>query len=708
VTVTYRILVAEDSPTQAEQVRFVLEGAGYAVEHARNGREALEKVRANPPDLILSDVVMPEMDGFVLCQAVKSNPATSRIPVVLLTTRSTPMDIIFGLERGADNFITKPFEDEHLLERLARIFENLAHRRKGGLEMEVSVRVGGRKIVINADKQQMIELLFSTSEELSESNRHLEEAHLQLEEQARELERKVQERTRDLREAETRYRSLVEHIPAVIFTAPADEPGNITYVSPQIEALVGYVPAEILSDDTWLVRVLHPDDRERVLSETDGLRQTRQPLATEFRFVSREARTVWVSGSVRVIEEDGSPPFVQGFFLDITERKLTEEQLRHAQKMEAIGQLAGGVAHDFNNLLGVIDGYAALLAKDLDGDARARRRLEEIRKAAERAATLTRQLLAFSRKQVLQPEIVDLNAVLAGMDGMLRRLISEDIQIVTVFSEELGLVRADPGQLEQVILNLAVNARDAMARGGRLVLETANVELDEGYARTHPEAAPGRHVMLAVSDNGTGMDRATLAHIFEPFFTTKEEGKGTGLGLSTVYGIVKQSGGHVAVYSEPGLGTTFKVYLPRVKAATATSAPAASPTEPPGGTETILLAEDEPSLRAMIAEMLGEEGYTVLLAETAEDAISIARSHQDVIHLMLTDMVMPGMSGRDLAAAVEAIRRGIKVVYMSGYTPDALGRGSQVQPGTHFIQKPFTSSGLLGKVRAALDSPPVD
>ncbi|HUG52231.1 MAG TPA: response regulator [Vicinamibacteria bacterium] len=705
----YRILVAEDSPTQAEHVRFVLEEAGYSVDQARNGREALEKIQADPPDLILSDVVMPEMDGFALCQAVKASAPTSRIPVVLLTTRSTPMDIIFGLERGADNFITKPFEAEHLLARLARIFENLAHRRRGGLEMEVSVRVGGREIVINADKQQMIELLFSTSEELSAANRSLEEAHDALAEQARGLEHTVEERTRDLREAETRYRSLVEHVPAVIVTAPFDEPGHITYASPQIEALVGYTPEEVVSDASWFARVLHPDDRERVLSEAARLREPGQRMAAEFRLLARDRRTVWVTASVGTMEtQKGSPPLVQGFFVDITERKLTEEQLRQAQKMEAIGQLAGGVAHDFNNLLGVIEGYAGLLAKDFGADARAGRRLEEIRKATERAAALTRQLLAFSRKQVLQPVIVDLNAVLAGMEGMLRRLITADIEVVTAYPEGLGFVRADPSQLEQVILNFVVNARDAMPGGGRLVLETANAELDEEYARTHPEAPPGHYVMLAVTDTGTGMDRATLARVFEPFFTTKEEGKGTGLGLATVYGIVKQSGGHVAVYSEPGTGTTFRVYLPRVKAAAATSAPPASPAGSLEGTETILLAEDAPSLRTMIAEVLGESGYSVLDCGTVEDAISLARSHPHAIHLLLTDVVMPGMSGRDLAAAVEQVRPGIKVVYMSGYTHEALGRGGKVEPGMHFLQKPFTSSGLLGKVRAALDSPLVD
>jgi PAS domain S-box-containing protein len=829
-----RILIAEDSRTQAERLKLLLEGEGYSVEPAGNGREGLERVKARPPDLIISDIVMPEMDGFAFCQAVKSAPATRRTPFVLLTAQHSPMDILHGLERGADNFITKPFEDDFLLERIRRIFENLDHRKQGGLEMEVTVRVGGREIVVNADKQQMIELLFSTSEELSDSNKHLEEARLALEEQAHTLERTVQERTRALREAEARYRTLLEQMPAVVYIADHDRVGRLSYISPQIEATLGFSVAEWMGDGNLFAKQVHPGDRERVLGKMRELRATGEPVSTELRMLARDGRVVWFSNQVRVIwGEDRSRPLVQGFLLDITERKRTDEallqqraflrqvvdaspsfifakdrqgrftlanqavaeaygttvetllgktdadfnpqaeqveafrrddlevldsgrervipeevitdasgqrrwlytvkrplvgrkgvadqvlgvstditerkraedQLRQSQKMEAVGQLAGGVAHDFNNLLGVITGYAGLLLKDIGPEHTGARRLEQIHKAADRAAALTRQLLAFSRKQVLQPRVLDLNAVVSDVEKMLGRLIGEDIQIITVLKAE-GRVKADPGQIEQVVMNLAVNARDAMPRGGKLVLETDDVELDENYLPTHPGARPGPHVLLAVSDTGHGIDAETLTRIFEPFFTTKDQGKGTGLGLSTVYGIVKQSGGYIMVYSEPGRGSTFKVYLPRVEEEAEAVVAAVVPPEPSErASETILLVEDEKSLREMVREILEEGGYTVLEGGSPEEALAAARSHAGPIHLMLTDVVMPRMGGRDLAAELAALRPDMRVLYMSGYTDNAIVHHGVLDAGTHFLQKPFTTDALFRKVRAVLDEP---
>ncbi len=390
---------------------------------------------------------------------------------------------------------------------------------------------------------------------------------------------------------------------------------------------------------------------------------------------------------------------------DVSERRRLEGQLLQAQKMEAVGRLAGGVAHDFNNLLGVITGYSELLLKNLGPQHPDSPRLEQIQRAAQRAAVLTRQLLAFSRKQLLQPRILDLNEVVADVERMLGRVIGEDIRLVTTPGAALGRIRADPGQLEQVLVNLAVNARDAMPMGGELVLETANVTLDEAYAREHPEVQPGPFVMLSVRDTGEGMSAQTQAHIFEPFFTTKEEGKGTGLGLATVFGIIQQSGASVSVHSRLGVGTSCTIYFPRV--AEAASRPPVPPlgAPPPGGSETILLVEDAASLRVMVREILESAGYTVLEASDAEEALLKISAFASSVPLMLTDVVMPKMSGPDLAQSVRIARPGIKVLFMSGYTDEARGLHHALNAGTRFIQKPFTIDALCHKVREAIDEP---
>jgi signal transduction histidine kinase len=396
-----------------------------------------------------------------------------------------------------------------------------------------------------------------------------------------------------------------------------------------------------------------------------------------------------------------------------TERKravdaLTESEAhsRQAQKMEAVGQLAGGVAHDFNNLLTVILGSADLLLDALGRDHPEREEAEQIRNAGLRAAELTRQLLAFSRQQVLAPQVIDLSEVVATMDKMLRRVLGEDIDLRTVPSPGLRAVRADPGQLEQVVMNLTVNARDAMPTGGKLTIETANVELDEAYAREHAVVLkPGRYVMLAVSDTGIGMDGATQAHIFEPFFTTKESGKGTGLGLATVYGIVKQSDGWIWVYSEPGHGTTFKVYLPQVTEAAAPAVPSPVPPVSVRGAETLLLVEDEEPVRHLVEKMLKANGYTVLVAANGDDAERVAGEHEGRIHLLMADVVLPGINGRQVAQLLTATRPGIRVLYLSGYTDEAIVRHGVLEPGVAFLQKPFSPAVLGRKVREVLDSP---
>ena len=414
---------------------------------------------------------------------------------------------------------------------------------------------------------------------------------------------------------------------------------------------------------------------------------------------TKQGATLEFLVSASVIEYEGRK-VILAINRDITERKRLELHLRQSQKLEAIGQLAGGVAHDFNNLLGVVNGYCELLLEQLPPADPLRQKVEAIKRAGESAVAITRQLLAFGRKQMLQPQVLDLNAVVSDMERLLRRLIGEDVEVLVNPGADLGSVKVDPGQLEQVLINLAVNARDAMPQGGKLFIETCNVDLDEAYREQHPMVQPGPYVLLAVSDTGVGMDAETQTRIFEPFFTTKE--KGTGLGLATVYGIIKQSGGFVWVYSEPGQGTTFKIYLPRTAAKARAISAGASVEEPLRGSETVLLVEDAEPLRQLTREFLESWGYAVIDARDAAEAIELAERHPGPIHLLLTDVVMPGMRGPGLAEHLTSRHAGMKVLYVSGYSREAFNQGFNTKNGTAFLQKPFTRQALALKVRELL------
>jgi PAS domain S-box-containing protein len=513
--------------------------------------------------------------------------------------------------------------------------------------------------------------------------------------------------------AEKKLHSLLELSPSGVILVSSN--GQIRLVNRQIEKIFGYDRADLIGQS---VDMLVP---ERFQEAHVGYR-VQYASAPRMRSMGRETGIDCVGrrkdGTEVPLEIGLSPVDIEkevglviASVLDITDRRRSEkelresqEMLRQSQKMEAVGRLAGGVAHDFNNLLTVINGYCEILLGRLGPDDPARSELDAIKQAGERAATLTGQLLAFSRRQVLQPKVLDLNAVVANMDKMLRRVIGEDIALNVVLRPGLGRVKADPGQIEQVIMNLAVNARDAMPHGGRLTIEAANVELNETYARRLITVTPGPHVLLAVSDTGCGMDRETQARIFEPFFTTKEKGKGTGLGLATVYGIVKQSGGSIWVYSEPGQGTTFKIYLPRVEEAVATTAaPEATSARLPRGTETILLVEDAAGVRALARAVLLACGYSVLEAPTPGTALEIGARHDGPIHLLVTDVIMPEMSGREVAESLTRARPEMKVLYVSGYTDDTIGHHGVLEPGIAFLQKPFSPEALARKVREVLE-----
>ena len=504
-------------------------------------------------------------------------------------------------------------------------------------------------------------------------------------------------------DAEIKFRTLVEQVAAISYIAELGIQGEWIYVSPQIEAITGYTPEEWLSKSSeWLRHIPKEDHPIIVAAEEASLRGER--FQAEYRVVRKDGSVIWVNDTAVVVSGSDSHPVMEGIIVDITERKLLENQLQQSRRMEAVGRLAGGIAHDFNNLLTIIKGYAELALQRNGIQPELRADVMQVENAAERASMLIRQLLAFSRRQVLQPKVLDLNAIVLGLDKLLARLMGEHIEMVTRCGPKVGNVKADPAQVEQVIMNLVVNARDAMPKGGRLTVETDNVELDSTYARDHVTVKPGPYVMLAVSDTGMGMSPDTVAHIFEPFFTTKESGKGTGLGLSTVYGIVKQSGGYIWVYSEPGEGTTFKVYLPRVTEQLDTKSGQVEIAGTGKGTETILLVEDEEAVRELASTILTAKGYAVVAAQNTREAEEFSSKHKGEIHLLLTDIIMPGTSGRELAKRITARHPRTRVLYMSGYTDNVLAQGGVLEEGLSFLQKPFTPRALVQKVRDVLDN----
>jgi two-component system, cell cycle sensor histidine kinase and response regulator CckA len=508
--------------------------------------------------------------------------------------------------------------------------------------------------------------------------------------------------------ADRKYRTIIENIPATLYVlqaGPAGEIGATIYMSPQIRAFAGHEPETFTSDPAAWPALVHVDDRPRVAAEFRRAVETSEPFGFDHRIVTRDGETRWLRNTGAIVrDEGGRPAFVRGFVVDVTERKNLEEQFQRAQKLEAVGRLAAGVAHDFNNLLTVIRGFSEALVDQLPEDDAGRASVDQIQAAAERAGVLTRQLLAFSRKQTLNPRILDLNALVSDAAKMMRRLVGEDVELVTSLSPALGRVRVDGAQIEHVLLNLAANARDAMPRGGRLTIATCMVAVGDTDVGQRSGARTGRYSMIAVTDTGCGMDAATRARVFEPFFTTKAPGKGTGLGLASVYGIVEQSGGHLDVESELGRGTTFRILLPEVEDS-AVDAPLAScaPAPAGGGQETIVVAEDDEALRALVGKVLRSAGYSVLDAGAPTETLAVVAAHELPVHLVLADVVLPEMGGPQLVGRLRESLPDLRALYMSGHSYEALGRRGDITAETDFLPKPFTPDELRRRVREALD-----
>lgn len=673
-----KILIVEDDQANGAALELTLKRKGYGTELAVNGSQALEKARLSPPDLIISDVMMPEMDGFMLCRLVKADPALKHIPVILFTaTNSEKDEEALALGLGADSFIHKPAEAAEVLAAVAGALAKSAAGRSAGLSVDGGQASDSDYLKILARKLRTKESELETAlGKLSLSERRLRKAQAI----ARVGNWELDLRTGDIWASEEAFR--------IYGLSP------IASRLPLAEAQESVLPEYRASLDQAL----------------KGLIRGEREYSEEFRIKQADTGEILdiYSKAELVLGPDGAPVMVSGVLQDITGRKLaekrmleSEEQLRRSQKLDSMGRLAGGVAHDLNNLLGPILAYADFLGKSLPPGDNRLDDIGEIVKAADHAAALVRKLLAFSRKQVMTPKVIDMNAVVSEMERMLKRVIDENIRLNFVVGQAEVPVKVDPGQLEQVVLNLVLNARDAMPQGGDIRIETALMDF-KAPAQVFSGAMPaGRYVALSVKDNGVGMDEATQKRIFEPFFTTKESGKGVGLGLSTVYGIVKQSGGDIMVESSPGAGSVFRICFPLAEGGIERE-----PAEPLTGAVTgkggILVVEDDTQMRKIAKRILASAGYAVLEAEDGEEALRLLAGGGPQVGLVLTDMAMPGMDGVELSLAVLAKYPGIKIICMSGYLEKEDEFLEKLGSRAEFIEKPFNPQVLVQKVNALL------
>ncbi|MBN1937284.1 MAG: response regulator [Anaerolineae bacterium] len=667
-----RILVVDDEALIRRALADYLVECGYDVEMAADGLEGLTRVRVSRFDAVLIDLRMPRLDGLEVITALRAEQPD--LPVVVVSGTGVLNDAIEAMRMGAWDYVTKPVRDMNeivvVVERVLEKARLLAERDRYQQELEQL----NRSLEAKVTRQ---------THDLRVQNRELERLLAQVQAQV------------------TRVQQIVDTVPEGVLLLDAD--GRIVLANPLAQrdlVTLAPVPEDESAGGPYQLYTQMPLPGLGDCSLASLLEPPPQGLWHEvagdgqrFEVIARAIEQEVVSGGWVIV------------IRDVTQEREIARHVRQQERLAAIGQLAAGIAHDFNNHLTAINGYSELLLLGLPTEDPRRADLEEIKKAAGRSASLTRQLLAFSRKQVIQPCILNLNDLVADIERMLQRLIGENIELIAQLDPMLGQVEADPGQIDQVIINLVVNARDAMPDGGKLIVETANVDLDHTFTTRHIDLEPGSYVMLSVADTGIGMDEETQSHLFEPFFTTKERGKGTGLGLATVYGIIKQSGGSVWAYSELGHGSAFKIYLPRVDGVPMSISSEQTNINRLQGTETLLLVEDDDAVCELAQRILQRYRYQVIVARNAQEALDRALVYRNHIDLLITDVIMPEMSGRDLAARLLKVRPGIQVLYMSGYTDEVIVRHGVLEPGVHFIQKPFTALAFLRKVRQVLDVP---
>jgi PAS domain S-box-containing protein len=691
-----KILIVDDMLDARQVLRYMVKKTGNEAIEAENGLEGLRMAQSSPPDLIISDVLMPVMDGFKFLRAVKQVPALRSIPFVFYSSSYTEeQDVRLAMSLGANAYFFKPIDPVELWEEIKDVLEQATQN-------DQSPTTG----LINEDAEYL--------------KRYSEVVATKLEEKVLELEKALAERNQAeeiLRRQEHELTAIFENAPFIIFILDGERRIRrmnalaCSFTGSSSTDMVGLRVGEALhclhALDSTRGYGSEPYCRQCALRQT--IRDTHETGRSHYQvevclshFIDdKEQNSTFVISTTRIVINES--PLVLLSLQDITEHKKLEEQFRQAQKMEAVGTLAGGVAHDFNNLLGVILGHAEMAMEMLDPAQPIFNSLQIIFNTAKRSADLTRQLLAFARRQTIDPRVLDLNETVEGMIKMLQRLIGENIKLEWLPEAAVCPVKMDPSQIDQILANLCVNARDAIAGVGRITIETHSVSFDEAYCAEHSGFVAGEYVLLTVSDDGCGMTKETLDKLFEPFFTTKEIGKGTGLGLATVYGIVKQNNAFINVSSEQGQGATFKIYLPRHMAEDEEMWQEIPVARVAGGDEIILLVEDEPTILEMTRMMLGGLGYRVLTASTPSEAISLTRRHEAEIHLLLTDVILPEMNGRELGQILTSNCPGLKVLFMSGYTGDVIARQGVLAEDIDFMQKPFSKETLATKVRHALD-----